>query len=148
MNIDVNIQKLDPLAVVPRYAYDGDAGFDFYSIDCREIHTGEIVLVNTGIAMEIPKGYEVQIRPRSGMSLKTHLRIANSPGTIDSTYRGEIGIIIENTGKKTLHVNVGDRIAQGVLNKVPVANFNLVDDLGNTKRGEDGYGSTDSRHSD
>lgn len=140
--IPVKFKKLDRLATTPRYAHKGDAGFDLFSVSAKTIHPGETVVIKTGIAMQIPRGYEVQIRPRSGLSLNTKIRIANSPGTIDSIYRGEVGVIIENTGNKNLHVDIGDKIAQGVLKKQPVAQFIEVDELGKSDRGESGYGST------
>lgn len=92
--------------------------------------------------MEIPQGYELQIRPRSGLSLETKLRIANSPATIDSDYRGEIKIIVENIGNTPIMISHHDRIAQGVLNEVPQANFILVEELNETERGDGGFGHT------
>jgi len=92
--------------------------------------------------MAVPKGFELQIRPRSGMSAKTKLRVANSPGTVDSGYRGEIGIIMENIGDEVINVSAGDRIAQGVIGIVPAASFVEVGELDETERGAGGYGST------
>jgi dUTP pyrophosphatase len=140
--VEVKVEKINNLAVLPKYAHEGDAGFDLYSTDCGSLKPGETKVFGTGLKMEIPKGYAVAIRPRSGMSLKTSLRITNAPGTIDSIYRGEVGIILQNTGKKTLHIDIGDRIAQGVLEKIPTASFIAVDDLSETERGEGGFGST------
>ena len=94
--LDVRIKKLDPRAVVPMYAHEGDAGFDFVAIEDQLIQAGETALVRTGLAFEIPAGYELQIRPRSGVSLHTALRVANAPGTIDSGYTGEVQIIMDN----------------------------------------------------
>ncbi len=141
--IPVKIKKISQLATIPKYAKNGDAGFDLYSIDTKELQAGDIELIRTGLKMEIPRGYEVQIRPRSGLSFKTKLRVANSPGTIDSGYRGEIKVIMENTSKsKKLHINVGDRIAQGVLKRVPQAEFIEVEEISETDRGEGGFGHT------
>lgn len=140
--VPVKTKKLHPDAVIPKYAKDGDAGFDFCAIHDEFIKPGETVIVQTGLAMAVPKGFELQVRPRSGMSVKTKLRVANSPGTIDSGYRGEIGIIIENTGDIEIGVRKGDRIAQGVIGLVPVATFQETEELDETQRGAGGYGST------
>lgn len=140
--IDVKVKPMFEKAVIPTYESEGAAGFDFYSIKDYVIEPGEVELVRTGLAVEIPEGYEIVIRPRSGLSLKTKLRVANSPGTIDSDYRGEIKIILENTGSESIKVNTGDRIAQGVLKKVPKANFIKVRKLNKTNRGEGGFGHT------
>jgi len=141
--VKVKIKKLDPKAVVPTYGTDGAAGFDFYAIEDVELLPGETKLIKTGIAMEIPVGYEVQVRPRSGMSLKTSFRVANAPGTIDADYRGECNVIGQNVHQyHMLDIKKGDRIAQGVLSKVPQADFEVVDELSDTDRGTGGYGST------
>lgn len=106
------------------------------------LNPNEIKTVRTGLSMEIPEGYELQIRPRSGLSLTTKLRIANTPGTIDADYRGEILIIVENIGTEPIVINHHDRIAQGVLNKVPQANFIIAEELSDTERGDGGFGHT------
>lgn len=101
--------------------------------------------MRTGWAVEVPEGYELQIRPRSGLSLKTGLMVKNSPGTIDSDYRGEIGIILYNTGERFGHyINYGDRIAQAVLVPVYQAEIEEVTNLEETERSSGGFGSTDS----
>ncbi|MFW6047650.1 MAG: dUTP diphosphatase [Candidatus Woesearchaeota archaeon] len=141
--IPVKIKRLNQLATIPKYAKEGDAGFDFYSAECKQLRPFETKVFYTGLKIEIPDSYEIQIRPRSGLSLKTSLRVANSPGTIDSGYRGEIGIIMQNTNpSKTLTIDIGDRIAQGVLKRVPKAKFIDVEELSNTERGEGGFGHT------
>lgn len=94
--IDVKIRKLRETAVIPRYATDGAAGFDLIAADNVVIEPGQTQLVPLGLAFELPDGYELQIRPRSGISLRTYLRIANAPGTIDADYRGEIAVIVDN----------------------------------------------------
>jgi dUTP pyrophosphatase len=144
MKVRVKIKKLHEDAVIPQYQTTGAAGFDFHAIEDMEIPTRKIVLVKTGLSMEIPEGYELQVRPRSGMSLKTKMRIANSPGTIDSDYRGEICIIMENMGMLgalPYDIKKGDRIAQGVVCPVYQAVF-VEDELSETERGEKGFGST------
>ena len=143
--IDVKIKKLHPDAITPTYGTDGAAGFDFYALEDVTLNPGDTKLIKTGIAMAIPEGYEIQVRPRSGMSLKTAFRVANAPGTIDSDYRGECCIIghhSQGSELRKLHIKKGDRIAQGVLNKVPQANFQLVEELDDTERGQGGFGST------
>ena len=130
---------------LPVYAKHGDAGMDLRSVGRHVIGVGETVIINTGLRVEIPYGYEIQVRPRSGMGFKTKLRIANAPGTIDHAYRGLIGVIMENIGKDTALVEVGDRIAQAVLAEVPRIEWVLVDsadELTTTDRGEGGFGST------
>jgi dUTP pyrophosphatase len=142
--LKVKIKKLHEDAVIPQYQTTGAAGFDFHAIEDMEIPTRKTVLVKTGLSMEIPEGYELQVRPRSGMSLKTKMRIANSPGTVDSDYRGEICIIMENMsmlGALPYDIKKGDRIAQGVICPVFQATF-IEDELNESERGEKGFGSS------
>lgn len=141
----VRIKKLHEDAVIPTYGSKGAAGFDFYAIEDMAICVGDTVLIRTGLSFAIPEGYELQVRPRSGMSLKTKLRVANSPGTVDSDYRGEVCVIAEKiSGGDTgpILIQKGDRIAQGVLNQVPQAEFEVVEVLDYTERGEGGFGSS------
>lgn len=145
--INIPIKKLVASAVIPEYKTEGSAGFDFHAVIRSEgysttIHPNRTQLIQTGLSMEIPQGYELQIRPRSGLSLNTKLRIPNSPATIDSDFRGEIKIIVENIGEEVIVINHHDRIAQGVLKEVPQANFIVVDELSNTDRGDGGFGHT------
>ena len=147
MKLRVKIKKLSENAIIPQYQTNGAAGFDFHAIEDMEIDPRKTVLVKTGLSMEIPEGYELQVRPRSGMSLKTKMRVANSPGTIDSDYRGEICIIMENIGllgSLPFQIKKGDRIAQGVLCPVYQAVF-IEDELNETERGEGGFGSTNNK---
>lgn len=142
----------------PSYAHDGDSGMDVYAyIEDRQpirIHPGATKLIDTGIKVAIPKGYEIQVRSTSGNSLKKNLVVNNSPGTIDSPYRGSCGVILHNEhtrkdiyGKDgvadTLIVNHGDKIAQFVLCPVLKCVWDEVDELDDTSRGEGGYGSTE-----
>lgn len=146
--ISVNIQKLHPNVKVPFYATEGSAGCDvcaFLPTDEMTFCSGETRIVPTGIKVSIPKGYEMQVRPRSGMSAKTKFRIANSPGTVDSDYRGEVGIIIENIGKDAAIIKNGERIAQLVFAPIYQAAFFVVDNLDETVRGEGGFGSTGNK---
>lgn len=140
------LEHFDPDLGLPFYATKEAAGADIRAcfIDRKsfEIPAGKRVLIPTGLAFEIPVGYEVQVRPRSGLSLKTDLLIANSPGTIDSDYRGEIMIIMANMGSNHFTVNHGDRIAQIVLSPVHQAKIVEVDAISDSERGNQGFGST------
>lgn len=129
---------------LPQYARLGDAGMDIRAAEDVFIAINETKLIPTGLKVAIPRGYELQIRPRSGLSCKTLLRIANSPGTIDSGYRDEIGIIITNTSTdKEYTIKKGERIAQIVLNEIPIIKWDIVNDVSeiNGNRGG-GFGST------
>ena len=140
----VDIALCHPEARKPAYARPGDAGMDIYALEDTDIAPGATVVVRTGLKLAIPEGYEIQIRPRSGLSLKTPLRLANSPGTIDAGYREELGIIIHNTSlQDTCTVKKGDRIAQMVLQRVPAIEWRQVDSVDGigTDRGG-GFGSS------
>lgn len=166
--MNVNIKKLHKDAVLPKYAHEGDAGVDLVAIEDVIIEPGETALVKTGLAFELPDGYEMQIRPRSGITLKTKLRV--QLGTIDSHFRGEVGVIVDNTWHKyageftknyikldglpepvvggysclrgTYIVRKGDRIAQAIIAPIARAQFTEVETLGETARGEGGFGSS------
>lgn len=164
----VLIKRLVEHAIVPTYGRDGDVGFDFYASEDTYIEPGQTVAVPTGIAFQIPQGYEIQIRPRSGLSASHKLRIPNAPGTVDTGYRGEVKVLVENTNyegagydtqvrlidgtshgtfpdhhrKGTYLVRRGDRIVQGVLNEAPRAIFEEVDEVEDSERGDKGFGST------
>ena len=131
-------------AVIPQYQSEGAAGFDIHSNVEEIIPAGRCEAIGTGLFVEIPDGYEMQIRPRSGLALKTYITVLNAPGTIDSDYRGEIKIILMNFGKTVFHISKGDRIAQGVISKVWKADFKKQK-LTKTVRGKDGFGSTGSK---
>ncbi len=126
------------------YATKGSAGIDLRANNENPeiIKPGETKLIPTGIAVALPKGYEAQIRPRSGLALKNSLTVLNTPGTIDSDYRGEIGIILINHGKKDYIVENGARIAQMVIAKYEQVELEFVKELDETKRGSGGFGST------
>lgn len=143
-HIQVIYEKLNEDAIVPTYAHLGDAGADLYAAEDVVAKVGEVTFVHTGIALKIPKGYEGQVRPRSGMSAKTKIRVANAPGTIDSNYRGEVCILVDNYGSAPYVIKKGDRVAQIVFNKVPTADFiegTVKTEVDNT-RGEKGFGSS------
>lgn len=136
----VNKSNLD----LPLYKTDGSAGMDLKAyLDAPEtLNPLDRVLVPTGLYMSIPKGYEGQIRGRSGLALNHGITLANGIGTIDSDYRGEIKVILVNLGKEPFVINNGDRIAQLVLIKHETIEFELVEDLDDTLRGEGGFGHT------
>lgn len=138
----VKFKKINPDAVLPFYTTEGSAGFDLSSVENVVVGPKETKVVKTGLVCELPSGYELQIRPRSGLSLKTPLRIANTPGTVDSDYRGEIGIIVWNTGDDPYEIVKGIRIAQGVVCKVEQLPIEEVDTVSETARSSGGFGST------
>jgi len=138
----IKVKKLNQEARIPTYAHEGDAGMDLYSCDNYVLNPGERVLVSTGLAFEIPNGYELQIRPRSGLAWKNGISIVNSPGTLDAGYRGELKVILINHGKEVFNIRKGDKIAQAVLNKIERAEIEEVDELSETERGANGFGST------
>ncbi|NWG29114.1 MAG: dUTP diphosphatase [Ignavibacteriaceae bacterium] len=129
---------------LPSYATKGSAGLDIYAAIEKPIilRHGAIELVPTNISVEIPDGYEIQVRPRSGLAAKHGIGILNSPGTIDSDYRGEIKIIIINFGKEDFVIQPAERIAQLVVSKVYTAKFIEANELNDTSRGEGGFGHT------
>ncbi|WP_416045901.1 dUTP diphosphatase [Priestia megaterium] len=168
MKVNVKIKRLSEDAVIPKYAHEGDAGFDLVAAEDVIIEPGETKIIPTGLAIALPPGYEAQIRPRSGITVKTKLRV--QLGTIDAGYNGEIGIIVDNTqfpsenydlvrttnGEGVLEdfsqypgsmfgtyqIRKGDRIAQAVINQVEQAQFQVVEELDETSRGEAGFGSS------
>jgi dUTP pyrophosphatase len=140
--VKIKIQKLSEDAIIPKYAHDSDAGADVFALETTTLKPHTTQVIKTGIKIAIPVGYEIQVRPRSGLSLKTSLRVANSTGTIDSAYRGEVGIIMENTGNLSQTINKGDRIAQLILAKSPMITWEEVEELDDTDRGEGGFGSS------
>lgn len=129
---------------LPEYKTVGSAGVDICANLSQKISLQplERVLIPTGLFLELPLGTEAQVRPRSGLAFKNGITVLNTPGTIDADYRGEVGVILINLSKDTFEINDGDRIAQIVFAKHEVANFELVDELGSTERGEGGFGST------
>ncbi|TLD87829.1 dUTP diphosphatase [Helicobacter sp. MIT 05-5294] len=138
----LKIKKLIPNAVIPQYQSKEAAGFDLCASEGKLVKKGKWALIPTGLSFSFPKNYEVQLRPRSGLALKHGITLLNSPGTIDSDYRGEIKIIVINLGEEDFTINAGDRIAQAVLCKIKQAKIKIVKALDTTKRGESGFGST------
>ena len=141
-NIPVEIQ-LDEGVKLPEYKHDGDSGFDLAANEDIDIPAKGVALVPTGIRLGIPKGYEIQVRSRSGLAAKNGVFVLNSPGTVDSTFSGQIQVILANFGHNSVHFQKGDRIAQAVLCPVEKADFTVVEKLSDkTTRGEGGFGST------
>ena len=163
--IQVPFVKCHPNAKMPEYAHAGDSGMDVYALDDYVIHPGETKLIPTGIKMAVPNGYEIQVRPKSGRALKTKMRVANTPGTVDASYRGELCVIIDNieppikdithdfdeNGRpiitSILHgsdmtIGKGEKFAQLVLMEVPKAVLFQVENLDDTERADGGFGSS------
>jgi dUTP pyrophosphatase len=139
---ELKIKKLDEYLPDISYATDGSSGFDLRSAENTIVPVGMIVLVKTGIEIEIPEGYEGQVRPRSGLALKNGITILNSPGTIDSDYRNEVGVILMNLGIQDFEIGFGDRIAQMVISKYEKCNLVLSDELSDPNTRKGGFGST------
>ena len=133
---------LNPESKVPRYSSEGAAGMDLCTTIDFQLKPGERKLVPTGLRLEIPTGFEGQIRPRSGLALKYGISMVNSPGTIDSDYRGEIGLILINLGTDIFEAEIGDRVGQIVFAPVARAEIIVVNELQESNRGEQGFGST------
>ncbi|MDI0267830.1 deoxyuridine 5'-triphosphate nucleotidohydrolase [Clostridioides difficile] len=168
MSINIKIKKLNPIAIVPSYAKEGDSGIDLYTLEDTVIPTKSAVAISTGIALEIPYGYEMQVRPRSGISLKGLLFTRDVTvydkvqpkkqmkksfivhptvrlGTVDSGYRGEIKIITYNEEDFDIVISKHTKLAQGVFQQVPRAILKVVEELTSSERGNDGFGSTGIR---
>jgi dUTP pyrophosphatase len=142
--MNIKIKKLHPDVLLPQYSHPGDAGMDLYNMG-EEVVLKPLAraLLPTGLKVAVPAGYELQVRPRSGMALKKGLTVLNTPGTIDAGYRGEVGIIVFNaSGDEAVTIKKGDRVAQIVLKKVEEIEWNVVDELDETSRNEGGFGST------
>ena len=161
MSTTINIPVINKSSnELPKYAHKGDAGFDLranveeiendnylfnairFNATTIILNPGGRVLIPTGLYMAIPEGYELQIRPRSGLALKYGITVVNTPGTIDAVYRGNIGVILMNNGTEPFIIEQGDRIAQGVLNKVEEANLIEAESLDETDRSDSGYGKS------
>lgn len=145
----MRLPDADATVDLPSYATPGAAGADIRANLPQEARAdgillapGQRALIPTGLAMEIPEGWEVQIRPRSGLALKHGITLANSPGTIDCDYRGPLGVILINLGDQPHRIAHGERIAQMVVAPAPQAQFDEVAEIGDTRRGAGGFGST------
>ena len=143
--IKILIKRLSKEVSLPKYETSGSSGMDLGSNIVANISPGKIAIIPTGLALSIPKGFEAQIRPRSGLSAKKKISVLNTPGTIDSDYRGEIKVILINLGEEIFKVEKGLRIAQMVFCPIVQAQFREVDDLNETERGKGGFGSTGTK---
>ncbi len=138
----IRIKKIRDNAVTPHYEHDGDAGMDLYAVEDSSLHPGERKLIPTGLQVEVPKGYEMQIRPKSGLALKYGITVLNTPGTVDSCYRGEVEVIMLNASDRDYEIKAGEKVAQAVIAKVEKAVVEEVEELTETQRGSGGFGST------
>ena len=144
--LTVSVKRLDPTVELPSYAYEGAAGLDLRANESVDIPPFSRVLIPTGLAIALPDGFAGFVQPRSGMALKRGLTIANTPGLIDAHYRGELKVIVVNIDPhETIHIERGERIAQLVIQQVPVVRLIEVDELDETDRGCGGFGSSGSK---
>jgi len=144
ITIAVNVQEHGEGLELPKYATESSAGMDLYAAITEDIQLapGERVLIPTGFNMALPRQYEAQVRPRSGLALKHGVTVLNTPGTIDADYRGEVKVILANLGQESFIVERGMRVAQMIIAPVTQANLQPVANLDETERGEGGFGST------
>ncbi|MEI6731354.1 MAG: dUTP diphosphatase [archaeon] len=140
--VKLRIRRAHAKAMMPVYAHPGDAGMDLFSVENKILKPGERAIVNTGLHVEVPEGFELQLRPRSGLAIKKGITLVNTPGTVDSGYRGEIGLIMINHSKEDFEIKEGDRIAQAVLTRFESAELEEASELSDSSRGTGGYGST------
>lgn len=140
--VQIKIKRLKEDALMPKKAYEYDAAFDLHSAEEVMLRAGERKLVGTGIAIEMPQNYHAEIRPRSGLAAKHGITILNTPGTVDSGYRGEIQVILINLGKEDFLIAKGERIAQMLFSKVDAISFEEVSELAESARGAGGFGSS------
>ncbi len=143
-SLKVYIKRIDKELPLPQYQTASASGFDIYSRINTVLTPLNYAVIPTGISVEIPEGYEIQIRPRSGLAANYGIGILNAPGTIDADYRGEIKVILYNIGKEPYQIQRGERIAQAVMSSVVKAEIREVETLGETPRGSGGFGSTGS----
>ena len=138
----LRFRRIHPDAVLPSYAHPSDAGMDLRAVDSLVIAPGKRALVHTGLVMLLPPHYEAQVRPRSGLALKHGITVLNTPGTIDSGYRGEVCVILVHLGEADFKIEKGDKVAQVVVAPVTVAEIAETAEVDETDRGENGFGST------
>ena len=145
--IKILIKRLSKEISLPKYETAGSSGMDLAAniVDNINVDPGKTAIIPTGLALSVPKGFEIQIRPRSGLAAKQKISVLNTPGTIDSDYRGEIKVILINLGQKSFIVEKGLRIAQMVVCPVVQAQIKEVEDLNETERGKGGFGSTGTK---
>lgn len=143
MSVELKVQRIDKTLPLPQYAYPGDAGLDLMAAEDASIAPGERAVIATGIALAIPEGYAGFVQPRSGLALKQGMTLVNTPGLIDSHYRGEIKLIALNTDKHdSIEIKRGQRVAQLVIQSVPLIEIVECDELNETARNTGGFGSS------
>ncbi len=140
--IKVKIEQVDKELPLPKFATKGSVAVDLHSAESFTLNPKEFRKVSTGIKLAVPEGYEGQVRPRSGLAAKNGISIVNTPGTLDSDYRGILYVLLINHGHDYFHVKKGDRIAQLVINKIELFDWEVTDNLDETERGEGGFGHT------
>ncbi len=140
--MELKVKKVHQEAKIPEYAHEGDSGLDLYSVEEIELQPQEIKTVKTGLQVSMPQGFEAQVRPKSGLAAKFGITVLNTPGTVDSCYRGEVMVILVNLGKQAYKVEKGSKIAQMVVAKVEEAQVEEVQELDQTARNQGGFGST------
>ncbi|HZS49248.1 MAG TPA: dUTP diphosphatase [Bryobacterales bacterium] len=142
--VTISVRLVHPRAQLPRFAHSSqeEAGMDLYAAEEARLKPGEWAVVPTGLILEIPPGYEGQVRPRSGLALRHGVTLLNSPGTIDPGYRGEVRILMVNHGRQEFHIRPGDRIAQLVIASYAAVEWKIEPALTPTARGAGGFGST------
>lgn len=146
-NVHVSIKILSRDAQIPHMAYNGDAGVDLRSVERIVLEPQERAMVATGLAIALPEGYAGFVLPRSGLAAKHGISIVNAPGLIDSNYRGELKVILLNTDPNdSFAIEIGDRIAQLIVMPIPTINFEQVEELTESQRGESGFGSSGIRN--
>lgn len=146
-NVHVSIKTLSRDAQIPHMAYNGDAGVDLRSVERIALEPQERAMVATGLTIALPEGYAGFVLPRSGLAAKHGISIVNAPGLIDSNYRGELKVILLNTDPdKSFTIEIGDRIAQLIVMPIPTINFEQVEELTESQRGESGFGSSGIRN--
>ncbi len=145
MTVVLKILRDSPEIPLPEYATPQSAGMDLRAWEELTLMPGEVRAVGTGLHIELPADYEAQIRPRSGLALKKHITVPNSPGTIDADYRGEVKVALVNFGQEPFVIKRGDRIAQMIIAPVTRATCQVVEELSGTERGAGGFGSTGTK---
>jgi dUTP pyrophosphatase len=138
----VKVMLVHPEARLPAFGTSGASGADLFAVEAATLGPGDVVAIRTGLRVAIPPGYEMQIRPRSGLAAKYRLTVLNTPGTIDSDYRGEVKVLLHNVGQIEHQIIPGDRIAQAVIAPVVCATYEEAPELDATLRGSGGFGST------
>ena len=140
--MNIKVKKLSENASLPRYIHKGDAGMDLASAQDVNLLPGQTRVVMTDLAFELPEGMELQVRSRSGMAAKHNVFVLNAPGTVDSGFRGNVGVILTNLGSRIFEIKIGDRVAQAVFSKYEHVRVYEYEEISNSERGTGGFGSS------